>query len=330
MAEILVIGRATIDFNPIDLNKPLSESTTFRKYVGGSACNTAIGLQRQGQKVTMVSKVSDDQFGKFVLDYLQNEGICTKNIIIDSNHKIGLTFTEMISPTESSILMYRDEVADLKLSIEDVINLDIEKYEYIIISGTSLASETSREAVYYILSRAEQFNKKIVFDIDYRPYTWANKYSIALAYYTVALKAEIIVGSETEYKLMDEITKCSNVEEYAALFLNLKARHVVIKNGKEGSKYYSKTKILKVSIFPIDVLKSFGGGDAYMSTLVSGIINGIKIEDTLYKATAHASMLVKSHSCSQALSDDEAICQFIKMSKININDVISEVIKDRE
>lgn len=39
----------------------------------------------------------------------------------DNEHrKIGLTFSEMKSSTESSILMYRDEAADFFLPNEDI------------------------------------------------------------------------------------------------------------------------------------------------------------------------------------------------------------------
>ena len=34
--------------------------------------------------------------------------------------KLGLTFTEMLSPSESSILMYRNCIADLQLSVDDI------------------------------------------------------------------------------------------------------------------------------------------------------------------------------------------------------------------
>ena len=60
--------------------------------------------------------------------------------------RIGLTFTEMKSPTESSILMYRDQVADLEIRPEDVSEDYIAKAKILIISGTALSKSPSREA----------------------------------------------------------------------------------------------------------------------------------------------------------------------------------------
>ena len=63
--DLIPIGRVAIDFNPLDYFKPLSESTDFRKYVGGSPANIAVGLARLGAKVGFIGKVSDDQFGSY-------------------------------------------------------------------------------------------------------------------------------------------------------------------------------------------------------------------------------------------------------------------------
>lgn len=325
MSKILVIGRATIDFNPIDIHKPLSESTTFKKYVGGSACNTAIGLRRLGQEVGMVTKVSDDQFGEYVSNYLATEGINVENVVVDPQAKIGLTFTEILSETESSILMYRDNVADLNLEIGEIDEGQVKKYDVIVISGTALASNSSRAAIFYLIELCKRFNKKIVFDLDYRPYTWKNERELGLVYYMVAKSANAIIGSKMEFELMNEVADVNNVFNYPKVFLNENAEHIVIKDGSNGSKYYSKEMCFKVNVFPVKLLKSFGGGDAYVSALLSSILDGLEITEALYKATAHAAMLVNSHSCSDALANNARITEFIIQSGVSKNDIIEEI-----
>ena len=72
--DIVPLGRAAIDFNPVDINRPLSESKTFKKYLGGSPANIAVGLARLGKRVGFIGKVSNDSFGEFVVSYFKNEG----------------------------------------------------------------------------------------------------------------------------------------------------------------------------------------------------------------------------------------------------------------
>ena len=54
-------------------------------------------------------------------NFFKNEGIDCSHITRCTNgEKIGLTFTEIRSETESSITMYRNEAADLKLDVADI------------------------------------------------------------------------------------------------------------------------------------------------------------------------------------------------------------------
>ena len=73
--DIIPTGRIAIDFNPTDMNRPLSESEHFNKYLGGSPANIAVGMARLGRKVGFLARVSDDQFGTFVTDFFRKEGI---------------------------------------------------------------------------------------------------------------------------------------------------------------------------------------------------------------------------------------------------------------
>ena len=174
--DLILLGRVAIDFNPVDLNRPLEESANFNKYLGGSPANIAVGMARLGKKVGFIGKVSDDQFGDYVTHYFQKEGIDTSHITRCRNgENLGLTFTEIISPQESRILMYRDGVADLMLEPEDVEEAYIRKAKALLISGTALAASPSREAALKAVMLARKNDIPVIFDIDYRAYTWKSQ-----------------------------------------------------------------------------------------------------------------------------------------------------------
>ena len=163
--HIIPVGRVAIDFNPTDYNRPLSESSNFNKYLGGSPANIAVGMARLGSRVGFLARVSDDQFGTFVTEFFQNEGIDTSHIRrCEHGEKLGLTFTEILSPTESSILMYREGVADLQLSTEDVDEAYIADTACLLISGTALCTSPTREASLKALSIAGRLGIPVVFE----------------------------------------------------------------------------------------------------------------------------------------------------------------------
>ena len=119
--DLILLGRVAIDFNPIDYYKTLAQSETFKKYVGGSPANIAVGLSRLKKKCGFLSRVSDDRFGDYALQYFEKEGIDTSHIRrCEHGEKIGLTFTEILDENTSSILMYRNKIADRALEPGDV------------------------------------------------------------------------------------------------------------------------------------------------------------------------------------------------------------------
>lgn len=324
--DIVPIGRVAIDFNPTDIHMPLSESQTFKKYLGGSPANIAVGLARLGKKVGFIGKVSDDQFGEFVVNYFNNEGIDTTQVSKCTNgESLGLTFTEIKSPTESSILMYRTGVADLMLSVEDINEEYIANTKAIVISGTALSASPTREASLKALELAKKHNTIVIFDIDYRSYTWKNNDEIAIYYSMVAKNSDIIIGSREEFDLTEAIMIGSSTdEETAERWLGYGNKIVVIKHGKDGSTAYTNDGMkYKIKPFPVKLLKSFGGGDAYASAFMYGLLEGWDIMDALEFGSASAAMLVASHSCSQDMPKDEQVKAFIKEKKEEFGEMIA-------
>jgi len=62
-------------------------------------------------------------------------------------------------------------------------------------------------------------------------------------------------------------------------------------------------------------MKSFGGGDAYASAFIYGLLENWDIIDALEFGSASASMLVSAHSCSDAMPKVDDIRKFIREKK---------------
>lgn len=324
--DMVLLGRVAIDFNPIDYFKTLAESETFKKYVGGSPANIAVGLSRLGKKCGFFARVSDDQFGDYVTGYFEKEGIDTSRIKrCENGEKLGLTFTEILSENESSILMYRNCIADLQLSTEDIDEAYIKNSKALLISGTALSESPSREAALKAVALAKRTNTPIVFDIDFRAYNWKNNDEIAVYYSAVAAQADIILGSREEYDLTEALIEKGRTDEQTAAFWQGKcAKIVVIKHGKEGSTAYTcDGQRYSIKPFPVKALKSFGGGDGYGSAFLYGLLEGLDIMECLELGSASASLLVASHGCSADMPSVEKIRAFIKQCKAEYGEMVA-------
>ena len=328
--DLILLGRVAIDFNPSEDEPfgPLENVRTFKKYVGGSPANIAVGVTRHGLKAGFLGKVSDDKFGKFVVDFFNKEGIDTSHITKCTNgEKLGLTFTEMLSEKESSILMYRNCIADLQLSVDDIDEDYIKQSKAILISGTALAESPSREAAIKAVMLAKKNDTKVIFDVDYREYNWKNSDEISIYYSIVAKEADIIMGSREEFDLTEKLIKPGMTdEESAALWQSYNAKIVVIKHGMQGSTAYtSDGQKFSIKPFPVQARKGFGGGDGYGSGFLYGLYQGWAIIDCLEFGSAEASMMVRANNCSDALPGPDEVRAFIKEEKEQYGEMIARV-----
>lgn len=328
--DLILVGRVTIDLNPAVSEgfKPLKNVQLFEKYLGGSPANIACGVTRHGLKAGFIGKVSDDQFGTFVIDYFDEHNIDTSQITRCSNgEKLGLTFTEMLSSSESNILMYRNMAADLQLSVEDINEDYIASSKAILISGTALAASPSREAVLKAVMLAKKHNTYIVFDVDYREYSWVNKDEISIYYSIVAKEADVIMGSREEFDLTERLIEKGRTDKQSAdYWCNQNAKIVVIKHGKQGSTAYLKNgESYSIKPFPVQSRKGFGGGDGYASGFLYGVYKEWDMIDCLEFGSAEASMMVRSNNCSDDLPTTEEVKKFIEETKAQYGAMIARL-----
>ncbi|MEK8126598.1 5-dehydro-2-deoxygluconokinase [Paenibacillus filicis] len=316
--DFVAIGRLCIDLNANEINRPMEETMTFTKYVGGSPANICIGMSRLGMRTSFIGKVADDQMGRFIVSYLEKNGIDTSNVVTDRTGAVtGLAFTEIKSPTDCSILMYRDNVADLLLETSEVLEETVAKAKVLLISGTALAKSPSREAVFLTLDYAKKHGATIIFDLDYRPYTWTSKEETAIYYNLASEKCDVIIGTREEFDMMEQFEKGQRDDRTtASKWFSYQAKIVVIKHGKEGSIAYTQDgESHTANSFPAKVIKTFGAGDSYAAGFIYGLMHGWTVEKSMEFGSGAAAIVVSSHSCSDAMPTAEQVQDYITRCK---------------
>ncbi|EUJ41911.1 5-dehydro-2-deoxygluconokinase [Brochothrix campestris] len=306
--DLVAVGRACIDLNAVDYNRPMEETMTFAKYVGGSPANVAIGLAKLGLKPAFIGKLADDQHGRFIKTYMTTAGVQMDESVVDSaGHKTGLAFTEIKSPSDCSILMYRDEVADLYLEATEVSESAIKASRLLLVSGTALAASPSREAILTAVNYAKKHGVPIVFELDYRPYTWRSAVDTAVYYRLVANEADIIIGTRDEFDRLENHDGGENEATITDLFKQ-RAQLIVIKHGVEGSYAYTKAgEVFDGKVYRTKVLKTFGAGDSYAAAFIYALLEGKTIDTALKYGSAAAAIVVSQHSSSDAMPTVAAI-----------------------
>ena len=141
----------------------------------------------------------------------------------------------------------------------------------------------------------------------------------------VARDADIIMGSREEFDLTERLIEPGRDDwQTARAWHACGAKIVIIKHGKEGSTAYTNDgESYSIKPFPVNALKSFGGGDGYGSGFLYGLFSGWEIIDCLEFGSAEAAMMVAAHSCSQDLPGTRQVKDFIKECKDKYGEMVA-------
>jgi 5-dehydro-2-deoxygluconokinase len=166
-----------------------------------------------------------------------------------------------------------------------------------------------------VLEYARKNDVVVVFDIDYRPYTWESEAETAVYYNLAAEKCDVIIGTREEFDRMEKLMNIqeSNDHYTASRWFSYCAQLVVIKHGGAGSIVYTKDGAsYRSGIFRTNVLKSFGAGDSYASAFITGLMNGKDISEAMKMGSASASIVISRHSCSDAMPTMEELQHYME------------------
>ena len=199
--KILVVGRAGLDLYAHPINTPIENASQFTSQLGGSAANIAAGLAIQGNNVDLMSPISNDAIGDFVINSCKKIGINTLLLEKVSNLKNTLAIVDTMGDKTNAVL-YREKPADLFIDETFLKKVNLDSYLMIIVTGTSLSRNPSRNNVLKLMELAVKRKIEIVLDIDYREGSWDDKKKAEKTLYSASLLSNIVVGNDLEFNFM--------------------------------------------------------------------------------------------------------------------------------
>lgn len=296
MSTVYCLGRVIVDLYAEQLQTPLSEVSSFRKYLGGSAGNTAFGLARLGADAGLISRVGPDEHGTFLLNRLRQEGVSTDMVKVDPANPTALAFASIFPPGDSRVLFYRKPCADNHLEIHDINESQLGGM--LVVAATALGESPAREATLYALQVNRDKGGHNVIDLDWRPNLWAD-HKVARLYYRQALgMTDTVLANEPELEFAGEST---DPAEAAGRVLALGPKRVVAKRGAEGVMLFGDGGPLSVAPFRVEVMNTLGAGDGFGAAYCYAVLQGWAPRRCLTFAAAAGAIVVSRHSCSEAM-----------------------------
>ena len=312
--NFLLIGRAGVDIYPDPPGTKTEHTKNFVTHLGGSSANMGVELTKFGGVCSLLTRVSNDALGRFALNQLDFYGVKKDLIKLEDNEsRISFAIVESTTEDHQSII-YRHKASDLFLNKEDIDFAKIYNYHCILITGTSLAAQPSRDAVLYALDISKDNNIPVIMDIDYRPYTWESQNVAKEIYNKAAEKCSSIIGNDDEFAVLaGSYSTGLNFAKNLSSSCDL----VIYKKGEKGSITFTKDKEIKKGIFSVKPLKPTGAGDAFMGAFIGAILKDYDLENSIEIGSAAAAIVVTKVGCAPAMPDLDEILDFMKNNNIN-------------
>jgi 5-dehydro-2-deoxygluconokinase len=297
-----------MDLYPIPDGVETEAAAHFAAEIGGSAGNIAVAICRQGLPAALLGAVSDDAVGRFVRRHLERLGVETKHLrAVPGLCRTSLAICET-RPEDSETVFYRNGAADLELRSEDVASAPIAAAAFLIVTGTALASEPSREAARHALAVARRAKTFSILDIDHRPVSWGSPQEAQRVLTEAAACSDATVGNDEEFAVL---APGEDARAVAARLLRAGQRLVILKRARAGSVALTAAGAIETKSLGIEAKKPFGAGDAFLGNLVVALHRQRELDEALRWATAAAAYVVMRRGCAFAMPTAAELDQFM-------------------
>ena len=306
--KFIVVGRVGMDLSPTD-RAQTEHATDMFVAMGGSSANIAAGLVKLGLNADLVTCVSDDAVGRYCLNQLDAYGVGRRHVrTIQGEERTSLAVYETRVEDHQSVI-YRNNAADFQMSVEDVEAVDYTQFTALITAGTVFASDPSRTAAFRAFELAKEAGLPIIFDVDYRPYSWPSPQVAADVLSRAGALSDIIVGNDEEFGFMAGGMDKGRMK--ARELARASADIVVYKMGQHGAVTYTATDEIPTGIYPAEAVKPTGAGDSFMAGFMAALAEDRDLKTAILRGSACASIVVAKPGCAPAMPDTAQLDAFL-------------------
>jgi 5-dehydro-2-deoxygluconokinase len=319
--DIACLGRLAVDLYAQQFGSRLEDARSMAMYLGGSSANLAFGVARLGLKSAMISRVGNEQMGRFLTESLQQEGCDTSQVQVDAERLTALVLLGLKDKDTFPLLFVRENCADMAIDAGLVDESFIASCRSLAITGTHLSTPVTRKASLTALAYAKRHNVVRVLDIDYRPVLWGltsrgageNRYvadvRVTQQLQEVLSEFDMLVGTEEEFFIAGG-SKGTGADDLIASLRavrGLSKATLVVKRGSLGCCVIEGDIPANINDAPtfkgenVEVLNVLGAGDAFLSGLMASLLQGKTWAESTQVANACGAIVVSRHACSAAM-----------------------------
>ena len=263
--DVTTLGELVIDLLPA----PSAGGLSFEAKPGGAPGNVAAGVARLGFRTAMITKVGDETFGRAAAAALAEAGVAVEGVVLSPAHHTALAVVSRNEAGDASYIFYRENCADSNLTVDDL-PLDLIAASRVLHVGTLLlATQRSAAAQRHALNVAKGQGVLISTDMNFRRSFWQDAEAMRSAGRERVRAASIAKVSRDELALMADAGELA--DGVRSLWHDGMIAFAVT-CGSEGAWLFTAESHVFVPAFSIDPVDTIGCGDAFMASLLAGLL----------------------------------------------------------
>jgi len=303
MADIVVVGSLNMDITVRVPHIPKVGETILATELhhngGGKGANQAIAAARLGSSVAMIGKVGKDKNGYALLKGLMSENIDITGLEF-SEDITGTAFISVSDEGENSIVVYPGANNHVDIYQIDRNRNLIENSKICV-----LQMEIPYEVIKYVANLCYDKGIKVVFNPA--PATAAIDDDLLE-------KCDVLVPNETELFILagEDNPSIDKIDEAIDKVFKRGVKNIIVTLGDKGCIYYDGKRKLNFDSKKVKAVDTTAAGDSFIGALVTGLVEGKTLEDSIEFATYVAALTVTKLGAQNSLPTRQEVEDFIK------------------
>ena len=314
--DVIALGELLIDFTQNGLSE--QGNGLFEANPGGAPCNVLSMLNNLGKKTSFIGKVGNDQFGKTLKKALEELGIGTENLLMDSEVHTTLALVHTFADGDRDFSFYRNPGADMMLTVDEL-NLDLVRDTRIFHFGTlSMTHDGIRATTKKAVETAKEAGALISFDPNLREPLWDSLDNAKEQVRWGLGKCDVLKISDNEIQWL------TGEEDFTAGVKKIREEFpiplILVSMGRDGSRAYYGDHYVEVAPFlQENTIETTRAGDTFCACVLNYVLeHGLEaltdeqLKEMLTFANAAASIITTRKGALRVMPTREEVLDFLK------------------
>jgi fructokinase len=274
--RVLCLGEILFDCLADQLGRSLEQVESWTPYPGGAPATVACALVKLGTPAGFVGCVGEDESGNQLVQLLQDIGVDSTGV---QRHPTAPTRQVYVVRSEKGEREFAgfgeldtSQFADAFLNASKLPESLFENADFLVLGTLELAYPQTREAITRALQLANQYDLKILVDVNWRPMFWPD-HSIAKPLIQQLLKkVDFLKIAKEEAELLFDTTDAGAITHRLD-----SVEGVLVTDGDKGCSYCLGEQESTLPAFSIDVKDTTGAGDGFVAGFIHQVCqHGLK------------------------------------------------------